>query len=158
PDYRRRMSDLQAISQRWLNLRRRNSRELQFLARPLDCCHDPLTRCFVAQRNGKALAFVLFDPLYEAGKLSGYAASLLRSAELGSDGWQDYIVLSAMVKFRHEKLQWRSLGLSPFAQADSPARLDSSPATRAIFSFWREHGNWLYNFRGVSFHKRFYPS
>ncbi|MEZ5339860.1 MAG: DUF2156 domain-containing protein [bacterium] len=158
PDYRERMAELQAISRSWLELRRRNARELHFLARPLDSCHDPLTRCFVARRAGRVIAFVVFDPLYEEGQLVGYAASLLRARELGSVGWQDFIVLGAMQHFRMRGLSWLTLGLSPFAPAAAHPELAGSAATRAIFQWWHEHGNWLYNFRGVGFHKRYYPA
>lgn len=158
PDYRGRMDELQQISSRWLGLRRRNSSELHFLARPLDSCHDPMTRCFVARRNGHTIAFVMFDPLYRDGRVLGYAASLLRSTELGSAGWQDFIVLGAIEQFRREGLEWLTLGLSPFAPTACPPQLDSAAPTHALFSWWHRHGNWLYNFRGVGFHKHFYPS
>jgi phosphatidylglycerol lysyltransferase len=157
PNYRERLPQLVEISDTWLRLRRHSGRELSFLARPLDSCHDPATRCFVAQRAGQPLAFVMFDPVHENGSVTGYAASLLRSRELGSAGWQDFIVLGAMEEFRREGLQWLTLGLSPFAEIAVPPELDSSPPTRWIFRIWRNYGNWLYNFRGVSFHKRFYP-
>lgn len=157
PDYRLHLPELLEISDTWLRLRRHSGRELQFLARPLDSCHDPSTRCFVAQRDGRSIAFVMFDPLYAKGRVFGYAASLLRSCELGSAGWQDFIVLGALQQFRREGLQWLSLGLSPFAEITVPTELASSPATAAIFRLWRNYGNWLYNFRGVSFHKHFYP-
>ncbi len=158
PDYRVRLAELQAISERWLNLRRRKGSELHFLARPLDSCHDAATRCFVARRAGQAIAFVMFDPLYRDGQVTGYAASLLRSTELGSAGWQDFIVLGAMEQFRRSQLGWLTLGLSPFAQTDCPSQLDTAPATGMVFRLWSKYGNWLYNFRGVSFHKHFYPS
>jgi len=157
PDYRSRLPELREISETWLRLRRSSGRELSFLARPLEACHDPATRCFVAVRAGQSIAFVIFDPLYAQGRVFGYAASLQRSRELGSAGWQDYIVLGAMQQFRREGLRWLTLGLSPFASTNCPVQLDSSPATAAIFALWRQYGNWLYNFRGVSFHKRFYP-
>ncbi|MCB1186476.1 DUF2156 domain-containing protein [bacterium] len=158
PDYLERMDELQEISRHWLGLRRRNASELHFLARPLDSCHDPATRCFVARRDGRTIAFVMFDPLYRDGRVIGYAASLLRSRELGSAGWQDFIVLGAMEHFRLRGLEWLTLGLSPFAPAEAAQAISSPPATRAIFSWWLEHGNWLYNFRGVGFHKRRYPA
>lgn len=54
-----------------INAARAEGNELRFLIRPMIVDYREGTRYFYAYRDGEAVGFVFFDPLYRDGRLAG---------------------------------------------------------------------------------------
>src|SRR5262245_44871405 len=118
---------LAAISQEWRGSRIVKGREMGFINRAFRAEADPGERVFVLfDAAGRAVAFIIFDPLYAGGKLIGYVTALKRRlAEAG--GYAELgLMRRAVETFQHEGLREVRLGLSPLAPAAPPAFRDSA--------------------------------
>lgn len=147
---------LKEISNRWMKKKSVNSRELKFLARPAVYDDEPDVRKFFATKNGEVIGFVFYDPIYSDGKVTGYMANILRSCAKVSYSITDYINLEAMEIFKKEGLKTLSLGFSPFHNVDDGGHFRYSKPLKLLFQNIFEHGNALYHFKELAFHKERY--
>ena len=150
---------LRPISQSWVKRKSWWRREQEFLVRPLSARPESGTRVFVARVNATPVAFVVFDPIYRDGVCDGYTATLLRSERNVPKGTLDFIVLSAITRFREEGVRRLSLGVSPMRGMRETARIQGRGAAplywicRALYRMtWQP----IVNLRGLGFHKSRY--
>jgi lysylphosphatidylglycerol synthetase-like protein (DUF2156 family) len=147
------------ISKAWLATKHVSSHELEFLIRPLSPDPEPGVRIFTAIRNGRTIAYVIFDPMFRDGAPEGYVASILRSYPEVPEGTLDCVILHALETFRDEGLSRLSLGVSPLSGLDDVARVEgkgASPLFWACRTLYRQRWQPILNVRALSFHKSRY--
>ncbi len=145
---------VRAISDEWLK-GKANQTELHLLLRPLKFEHEPGTRLFCAIREGRAEAFVIFEPIYREERITGYYADFVRSLDSAPNGALDLIYLEAMNVFRAEGAETLSFGLSPLADQTDVEGLNN-PIVSSIFRINYKHGNDMYAYQGLDAHKKVY--
>lgn len=151
--------ELLAVSADWL--RRKGGREIRLLARPLSHRPEPEVRCFWARRDGRLIAFVIFDPIYHDGCTVGYYHNIVRYRGEAPLGTIDLITLAAMRRFRDEGVASVSFGLCPLTDADPSHPADNmSDIVHAPFQRMLDRARdcvaELYAFRGNEQFKRKY--
>ena len=151
--------ELHQLSQRWLRTKKISSHELSFLIRPLSRDPEQGIRIFIAQQGSQTVGFVLFDPMYNQGSITGYTASILRALPNAPEGSLDAITLHALERFKLEGRTSLSLGVMPMhkmkdvAQKQAKGAIPLYHVCRALStSPWQP----LTNMRGLSFHKSRY--
>ncbi len=148
------LAEVERISAGWLE-GKLNRRELELLLRPLPRRDEPGVRKFFAFAGEALVGFVIFNPLYEAGRLVGYLADLERYQRTRGSV-RDLIVLEAARVFRAEGCTRLSLGLAPLwnlGEGDHPAACGK---VGALLRRIRDEVAPVYNFEGVSRHKAWY--
>lgn len=149
--------EIAALSRRWRRTRRVGKREVHFLNRPfwLEPTAD-LRRFFLFDPQGKAVAFVSFDPLYRDDAVIGYVSSNKRRepdapsyAELG-------ITRHAVETFQKDGLEVVQLGLSPFAYIEKGPMRDDALLRRFMQHAFRSRlvNRKIYNLEGLAAFKR----
>lgn len=151
-------AELKPVSDAWLPNKSWIGRELEFLARPFVVAPEPDVRIFTGKKNGRFAAFVVLDPMYDDGAVTGYTVTILRHFPDVPEGAVDYIVLHAIEALRAEGIPSLSLGVSPFYHLKALARTHGvgSPAIYTLYRALYRWGNPIYHFRGLSFHKSRY--
>ena len=149
------MEQASAISDSWRQSKVVKDRELRLLTRPPEFGMEWGVRRFFAYHQGRMVGYVFFDPYYEHGRIKGYCANILRSDPgVKIAGLLDHIVLRAMSVFREEGVRELSLGIAPLhgvREAPGEQRL-----LRYTNQWLYEHGNRLYAFRALAYHKSRY--
>ena len=147
---------LQDLSSQWIKGKMVNDREIWIYARRPIFEREEGVRKFIAyDRAGQVTGFAFYDPMYEEGKVIGYAANILRSDEKRFGRLATAIHMTAMDKFREEGVKVLNLCLSPFANLDL-GKYNDDPMTRMFFETSERFGNNIYNFKGLAFHKSKY--
>jgi lysylphosphatidylglycerol synthetase-like protein (DUF2156 family) len=144
------------ISEDWMKQKVMNDSEMQFIVRPIVYVDEIDVRKFVALKDGTVVGFIIFDPMYEGGKVKGYIANHLRSNLDRSYSVVDFILLEAMEIFKAEGKEKISLGLSPLAKVDDSEEFRHSKLLSAHFKYSFEKANYLYNFKNLYRHKSKY--
>lgn len=151
-------SRLRPVSDAWLPVKSWPPRELEFLARPYVGEPEPGVRIFGASIDGRIVGFVVLDPMFRAGAVTGYTVTILRHYPAAPEGCVDYIVLHVIDVLAGEGIPLLSLGVSPFhriAELGQTHGYGSWPVYGLYRALWR-WGNPIYHFRGLSFHKSRY--
>lgn len=149
---------LRPVSDAWLPSKSWLARELEFLARPFVDGPEPDVRIFTGEIDGRAVAFVILDPMYDAGRKTGFSVTILRHCHDAPEGTVDYIVLHVIAALAREGIPLLSLGVSPFHRIEKLAGAygHGSLPVFALYLALRKWGNPIYHFRGLSFHKSRY--
>ncbi|MDX5298710.1 MAG: DUF2156 domain-containing protein, partial [Gammaproteobacteria bacterium] len=144
------------ISEQWRQHKAVSSHELRLLTRPPVYNEEWAVRKFYAfDASGKILGYVFFDPFFRDGKVIGYTANILRQCmDEVPAGLLDFIVLEAMERFRHEGVEWLSLGISPLHNVQAVP--GDRPGIRAVCKMLYEKGNKFYAFKALAYHKSRY--
>jgi lysylphosphatidylglycerol synthetase-like protein (DUF2156 family) len=144
------------ISEEWMKHKVMNDSEMQFIVRPIVYVDEIDVRKFVALKGDAVVGFIIFDPIYENGKVKGYIANHLRSNLDRSYSVVDFILLEALDIFKAEGKEELSLGLSPLAKVDDSEEFRHSKLLTAHFKYSFEKANFLYNFKNLYRHKSKY--
>lgn len=144
------------ISEDWMKHKVMNDSEMQFIVRPIVYVDEIDVRKFVALKGDTVVGFIIFDPIYENGKVKGYIANHLRSNLDRSYSVVDFILLEALDIFKAEGKEELSLGLSPLAKVDDCEEFRHSKLLTAHFKYSFEKANFLYNFKNLYRHKSKY--
>jgi phosphatidylglycerol lysyltransferase len=144
------------ISEDWMKHKVMNDSEMQFIVRPIVYVDEIDVRKFVALKGDTVVGFIIFDPIYENGKVKGYIANHLRSNLDRSYSVVDFILLEALDIFKAEGKEELSLGLSPLAKVDDSEEFRHSKLLTAHFKYSFEKANFLYNFKNLYRHKSKY--
>ncbi len=144
------------ISEDWMKHKVMNDSEMQFIVRPIVYVDEIDVRKFVALKGDTVVGFIIFDPIYENGKVKGYIANHLRSNLDRSYSVVDFILLEALDIFKAEGKEELSLGLSPLAKVDDSEEFRHSKLLSAHFKYSFEKANFLYNFKNLYRHKSKY--
>jgi lysylphosphatidylglycerol synthetase-like protein (DUF2156 family) len=146
-----------AVSEAWRRRRTVRRKEIGFLNRPFVLAEEPDVRMlFTFDAAGKLLAFAVFDPIFEQGRVVGYTSQHNRHLPEADTQVQQAIRCQAIELFRSEGKKWLFLGLSPFADIhDKNFRHDW--LTRRAFRFAYENtlfNRFLYPSKSLHVHKR----
>lgn len=144
------------VTEDWMKQKVVNDSEMQFIVRPIVYVDEIDVRKFVAMKDDEVVGFVIFDPMYEDGKITGYIANHLRSNFDRSYSVVDFILTEAMEVFKQEGKKELSLGLSPLAKVDDTQEFRHSKLLSAHFKYSFEKANFLYNFKNLYRHKSKY--
>lgn len=149
---------LRPVSDAWLPQKSWIGRELEFLARPFTADPEPDVRIFTSTIGKRVVAFILLDPIYHDGTITGYTVTILRHYRAIPEGTVDYAVLHAISTLAAEGVPLLSLGVSPFHRLGALAQAHGvgSPAIYGLYHALHRWGNPIYHFRGLSFHKSRY--
>ncbi len=142
---------VQALSREWI--KNKGGHELFFLTRPLRYEREPDVRCFAAYQGAELLGFAVFDPMYEAGEITGYYHNIDRLAASAPHGTSACLVLQAMEQFCAEGVRKLSLGMSPLCGIKRAGYCSNSFFHDALVFSYR-HLEWIYPFKGNASHKK----
>ncbi len=145
--------EIDRVSTAWRHGRTLKKRWLKFVSRPIEAEPDGGVRKFLARANGELVGYVLFDPIFEDGRVIGYGPSLSAFTPEFRNGLYYLILERAAQVFRAEGIARINLGLSPL-DVVAPAQPFESRLLRAGLTLLRLTGDRLYNFTGLSFIKR----
>ena len=154
PDLQDFMS-MRVISEEWIDEKVVNSNELSFLARPMVYEQEVDVRYRVAKVNGQIMAFAVYEPMYKYDQISGYQVVIQRACPGSPKGIIDFIHLSMIESLKNEGISVFSLGLSPFSDIDD-SKEGENPFTASLFRNFYKHGNNLFGFKNLEFHKERY--
>lgn len=147
-------SILKIISKRWIIEKKKDTKELRFLARPLPSKKERGVRRFYAFQNNKPVGFIVFNPICDSHYVIGYTADIIRTLKDVPRGTADYMLYLAIKKFKREGILYLSLGLSPLANVELDDLNLSDALTRKIFSLIYKKGSKLYHFNTLAEHKQ----
>ncbi|HEX6246029.1 MAG TPA: phosphatidylglycerol lysyltransferase domain-containing protein, partial [Polyangiales bacterium] len=118
---------------RWLEAR--GMHEMQFMVHVHPFSFPEERRYFVAEREGKVVAFAVAVPIY--ARNGWFLEDLIRDAE-APNGTVELLIDGAMRRFADEGSSYATLGLAPL-----------SGDVNRVLRFTRRHTRRLYNFPGV---------
>lgn len=144
--------DVRRISDAWIRTRRCKNNEIRFLIRPMIVDYREGTRYFYAYKNGEAVGFAFFDPIYRDGRLAGYVPNISRSSANFRQGLWYALMAHALARFQEEGVPCVDLGLTPLMLAGE-LEPQESRLLRATLGVIRERMDFLYNFKGLEFAK-----
>ncbi len=150
---------LSTVSQEWRATRSVKHRELAFLVRPLVLTDECEVRKFVVlDSEGDLLAFAVFDPVYQQGKVIGYLCSA-RRRRAASDSLTGYAIMRRAIEiFQAEGRSHLSFGLAPAAIMFDEVFNHSRTVRRTLGFMYRSKliNRYVYPFRGLNEHKQSY--
>jgi len=149
-------AQLDAVNTRWIGTKRVSDREIWIYARRAIFEPEEEVRKFVAyDKEGRVAGFVFYDPMYQAGRTMGYAASIVRCDEQRFGRLATAIHMEAVEKFKAEGKEVLNLLLAPFVKLDA-GKYNDDLATKWFFKASERFGDKIYNFKGLAFHKSKY--
>jgi lysylphosphatidylglycerol synthetase-like protein (DUF2156 family) len=147
-------ASVRKVSELWKRRRPYITRETAFLSRPIVFADEIDTRKFFVLGPSGIVAFVFFDPIYQAGAVIGYLSNAKRFQETAPEGFDYAVTKFALERFRREGKTLLHLGAAPFhgvTDSDFPANPVTSWLARLLYP-----RNWIYNFQGIAGHKSRY--
>jgi lysylphosphatidylglycerol synthetase-like protein (DUF2156 family) len=147
-------TDARIVSGLWKRRRPYITRETAFLSRPIVFADEIDTRKFFVLGPSGIVAFVFFDPIYQAGEVIGYLSNSKRFLETAPTGFDYAVAKFALDRFRREGKRLLHLGAAPFygvEDSEFPANPVTSWLSRLLYT-----RNWIYNFQGIAEHKSRY--
>ncbi len=150
------VEELQALSAKWILGKKVNDREIWVYARRPVYQHEDGVRKFVAfNKEGVAVGYAFYDPMFRDGSIYGYAANTVRCDEARYGRLATAIHMVAIEAFRPDGIEVVNLCLCPFTHLEKGEYSDDL-ATKWFFQLSERYGGELYNFKGLSFHKSKY--
>jgi lysylphosphatidylglycerol synthetase-like protein (DUF2156 family) len=147
---------LNALSSKWLQGKKVNDREIWIYARRPVYKHEHDVRKFVAfDKEGIAIGYVFYDPMYRDGKIIGYSANTVRCDEARYGRLATAVHMVAMEAFKPEGVEVLNLLLCPFTNLHLGIYQDDL-MTKWFFEISQRFGGEIYNFKGLAFHKSKY--
>lgn len=142
---------IEKLSNEWV--KRKGGHEFTLLSRPLLYEAEPDVRYFQAFKNDELIAFSVFDPMYDGGKVIGYYHNIDRISASAPHGTGAYMILQAMDVFKKEGKTLISLGMSPLY---SIKRTEYNYNNFLHNALWFAYRNleFLYPFKGNALHKK----
>ncbi|MBP9901281.1 MAG: DUF2156 domain-containing protein [Verrucomicrobiota bacterium] len=148
--------ELNALSAQWIGTKKVNDREIWIYARRPVFEYEEDVRKFVAyDREGRVAGFVFYDPMYQEGRVVGYAANISRCNEKRFGRLATAIHMEAMDRFKPEGKEVLNLALSPFVNLEQ-GKFNDDFGAKLFFKLSVRYGNEIYNFQGLAFHKSKY--
>ncbi len=146
---------LQHISSEWMETRAQSKKETRYITRPASFEQEQFVRKFAVLQGEHIVGFSFYDPIFANEEIIGYTPYVSRFMPNSIKGINYFTNCKCIEIFKSEGIQFIDLGLSPLYNIN-----DSNPTRRkaisAIFRYLFQHGNYFYNFKGLSEHKRQY--
>lgn len=112
-------------------------------------------RLFVAERAGRAVAFLVATPIPAR---SGWLIEQIVRGDDACNGTSEMLLVAAAQRARDSGVELLTLGLAPLSQRAAPAAPGPPWHVRALLAWLRAHGRRFYNFRGLeSWKAKFQP-
>jgi lysylphosphatidylglycerol synthetase-like protein (DUF2156 family) len=147
---------LQSLSEKWIGGKKVNDREIWVYARRPVYSHEQDVRKFVAfNKEGAAIGYAFYDPMYRDGRIFGYSANTVRCDEQKYGRLATAVHMTAMDVFKPEGIEVFNLLMCPFTKLAGGIYNDDF-ATKLFFQISERYGNEIYNFKGLAFHKSKY--
>lgn len=141
--------ELESVTKDWLLTKRMP--ELSFMVGSLS--FEPERRYFVARKNGKIIAFAIYNPIYAT---KSYYLDLNRRMRNAPNGTMEYLLALSFEKLKHEGVERIYLGLSPFSNIqDLP---NNSAIVTKLMRFLYEHFDFFYPAKSEYFFKQKFSS
>ncbi|SDX23080.1 DUF2156 domain-containing protein [Marinobacter mobilis] len=140
------------ISEAWIRTRKCKSNEIRFLIRPMQMDYRENERHFYAYQGGKAVGFIYFDPIYHNNQIISYVPNISRANANFRQGIFYTLMAHAMEVFKEEGVPYLDLGLIPLSLDKTPEPQEARLLKGLMHKLY-EHGNFLYNFKGLEFTK-----
>lgn len=140
------------ISEAWIRTRKCKSNEIRFLIRPMQMNYKENERHFYAYQDGKAVGFIYFDPVYRNNQIISYVPNISRANANFRQGIFYTLMAHAMDVFKAEGVPYLDLGLIPMSLDSATEHQESRLLKRLLHKVY-DHGNFLYNFKGLEFTK-----
>ena len=150
---------IEHVSESWRKTRTVKRKEVRFLNRPIVLEDEPGVRRFMLyDSDGVLQAFVLFDPLYKDGAVTGYVTCMKRRMPDVPQYAEPAIMKRAIEVFQAEGIPSVWLGLSPLADIQND-RFRTNRMLHWTTRYYHRAGwvnRYFYNFLGhTQFKKRF---
>ncbi len=150
------IDQLNALSANWIDGKKVNDREIWIYARRPVYQSEHDVRKFVAfDKEGVAVGYVFYDPMYRDGKVYGYSANTVRCDEKRYGRLATAIHMTAMDVFKPEGKETLNLLLCPFVKLEN-GKFSDDLGSKLFFEISVKYGDAIYNFTGLSFHKAKY--
>jgi lysylphosphatidylglycerol synthetase-like protein (DUF2156 family) len=147
---------LRSLSEKWIGGKKVNDREIWVYARRPVYDHEQDVRKFVAfDKEGTAIGYAFYDPMYRDGKIFGYSANTVRCDEQRYGRLATAVHMTAMDVFKPEGIEVFNLLMCPFTKLPD-GKYNDDWATKLFFEISERYGNEIYNFKGLAFHKSKY--
>lgn len=136
-----------------------HAKEYAFLSRPINKANEKDVRIFGGFQNNRLVSYSLFDPMYNNGKIIGYAEVISRQVTSAPKGSRTHTLLQAMSQFAQEDIACVNIGLLPFYLKEKEKNSFKSSSNKVIdfiFTNLYKSSPFVSNFEGLSFHKSRY--
>ncbi|WP_024806411.1 bifunctional lysylphosphatidylglycerol flippase/synthetase MprF [Nocardia sp. BMG51109] len=134
--------DIDEIDRRWLRLKGRFAREMEFMVGEVGGEVQDLRRLFVGTIGGEVVGYVSYSPVY--GAQSGWLHDLSRRVELAPPGAMEAINWHAVKQFSEEGCGFLHFGLTPFTGMSADT-FDTRNRTLAfLLAKLYDHGSRIY--------------
>jgi lysylphosphatidylglycerol synthetase-like protein (DUF2156 family) len=131
-----------AVSTNWLRQKGFHTKKLKLLVGEDKPLETKTTRTFVAYRDGRAVAFVMYSAT--SADSESWLYDLTRRSTEAPLGAIEAINMHAVHTFAAEGRKWLHLGLTPFVGVDDDSVLHESRRLSWLMRFFADHGDRLY--------------
>ncbi len=112
-------------------------------------------RVFVAELNGKVLAFLVLSPIPTR---NGWLTEQFPHRPSAPNGTVELMMTEAIAALAAEGAEYVTLGLSPLSKRAKIEKFDNPIWLRTLLAWMRKHGQRFYNFDGLdAFKSKFMP-
>jgi phosphatidylglycerol lysyltransferase len=120
---------------------------LHFLVEPNTLAHLSDRRIFVAEREKKAVGFVLLSPV--SNRRGWLFEQFPHSPTRAPNGTVELMINTAMRTLAEDGYDYATLGLSPLSSRADVIPFDNPLWLRVLLAWMRKHGQRFYNFDGL---------
>ena len=135
---------LRDLDEQWLRDKGRHAKELAFMVGERGGPAQPLRRLFIAHEDERMVGYLSLSPVY--GRRAGWLHDLSRRSPVAPPGTAELLTVTAIERFRAEKVSWLHFGFTPFTGLADEHELvgADSPFARRVVRLIAEHGRRLY--------------
>ena len=149
--------EVESVSEAWRKTRTVKSKEVRFLNRPIVLRDEPdVRKFFLFDPDGKIVAFVFLDPLFQDGEIFGYVTSIKRRLPDAPIYSEQALMKGIIERLQNDNVRELRLGLSPCASIE-PSGFSESRLMRRLFQ-WAFDSKLInhraYNLSGHAVYKR----
>jgi lysylphosphatidylglycerol synthetase-like protein (DUF2156 family) len=135
--------ELDAIDAEWLKSKGRLAKELKFMVGERGGRGASLRRIFVAEHDGRLVAYVTYSPVW--GERGGWLYDLTRRRPEAPPGTVDLVFHTALEQLREEGTRWLHLGFTPYVDFSREHAIDGyNPVAHFIMGQMGLHAGFLY--------------
>jgi lysylphosphatidylglycerol synthetase-like protein (DUF2156 family) len=137
------LAALDRIDAEWLRSKGRLAKELRFMVGQREGRGAAMRRVFVARRDGDAIAYVTYSPVW--GERAGWLYDLTRRRPDSPPGTVELIFHTALERLQAEGVRWLHLGLTPYVGFGRENELRGhNPVARTIMEQMGKRAGFLY--------------
>ncbi|MFF0488554.1 bifunctional lysylphosphatidylglycerol flippase/synthetase MprF [Nocardia sp. NPDC004068] len=135
-------AEIDEIDRRWLRLKGRFAREMEFMVGEVGGENQDLRRLFVGTIGGEVAGYVSYSPVY--GAQSGWLHDLSRRVEVAPPGTMEAVNWHAIERFSAEGCGFLHFGLTPFTGMSADTFATRNRTLAFLLGELYDHGSWIY--------------